>query len=79
MITEAEAWAQVREDAGRMEGVTFSEDALLAAVDRLLGRQPSGRVEVEVEVEVSGSPSERLNSAMATSNRGLHEKYFPDG
>ena len=77
MITEAEAWAQVREDAGRMEGVTFSEDALLAAVDRLLGRQPSGRV--EVEVEVSGSPSERLNSAMATSNRGLHEKYFPDG
>ena len=72
-MTEAEARAQVWKSARKMKGVIFSEDAIQAAVDRLLGRQPSGRVEVEEEV------SRKRVSPLACNSYGLHEKYFPDG
>lgn len=52
-------------------GVQYSETAIQAAVDRLMGREPIKEKEPE-------TPPEKVSPFIAHTH-GLHEKYFPDG
>lgn len=71
-MTEDEAWELVLERAESQPDVEFTDAALEAAVDRLLGRKPSGRAREPVEpVKVRVSP-------LAAHSRGLHEKHSPE-
>lgn len=68
-MTEEEAWKLVRSKLS--PGVEYDPDALQAAVDRLMGREP-------VKKEEPKPPPEKPSPFVAHTY-GLHEKYFPDG
>lgn len=71
-LTREQAIEIVLERVSKMDGVEVDENAIEAAVCRLLGQEPP-------KEEPEAPAPKPVVSPFVANSLGLHEKYFPEG